>query len=251
MEIDGRLLSVNKNRHFGDVSGLGLPLIELPSAEIHGTLWVRPSLGGPVDEDECLAGIQNDLIHWKLSEHPHAGQQVIDARMNWKLGIDSYGEIYHLNILHADTAGKEVHANVQTFDRFGRNLRMVFANRKIDLMRLLMPVLSRWPYKQITSTIYFIYPNVIMMVDAFGVDLMRIFPLDDSPSKSRTIHTWYIDPAVQKHFEEHGMSYEDRLERFRETVEKEDYAMLEEVQVNADCGIQSEIGREPLPVEDV
>ena len=269
--IDGRLLSVNKNRHFGDVSGLGLPLIELPSAEIHGTLWVRPSLGGPVDEDECLAGIQNDLIHWKLSEYPHAGQQVIDARMNWKLGIDSYGEIYHLNILHPDTAGKEVHANVQTFDRFGRNLRMVFANRKIDLMRLLMPVLSRWPYKQITSTVYFIYPNVIMMVDAFGVDLMRIFPLDDSPSKSRTIHTWYIDPAVQKHFEEHGMSYEDRLERFREIVEKEDYAMLEEVQVNADCGIQSEIvlgrneaalqhfhnmyrseiGREPLPVEDV
>ena len=239
--IDGRLLAVNKNRHFGDVSGMRSGLIELPSAEMYGTLWVRPSQGEPIDEDECLAGLQNDLVHWKLSDHPHAGKQVIDARMNWKLGIDSYGEIYHLNILHPDTAAREVHANVQTFDRFKRNLRMVFANRKIDLMRLLMPVQDRWPYKQITSTVYFFFPNVIMMVDAFGVDLMRIFPLDDSPSKSRTIHTWYIDPGMQKHFDEHGMSYEDRLTRFREVVEEQDYAMLEEVQVNAECGIQTEM----------
>ncbi len=267
--IDGRLLAVNKNRHFGNVSGMGLTLIELPSAELYGTLWVRPSPGDPLDEDECLAGLQNDLDSWKLSERPHAGQQVIDARMNWKLGIDSYGEIYHLNVLHPDTAAREVHGNVQTFDRFERNLRMVFANRKIDLVRFSMPIQKLWPYKQITSTIYFFYPNVIMMVDTFGVDLMRIFPLGGSPSKSRTIHTWYIDPGVQKHFEEQGMSYEDRLIRFREVVEKQDYAMLEEVQLNAECGIQSEVvfgrneaalqhfhsvyrsemGREPLQVE--
>ena len=269
--IDGRLLAVNKNSQFGDVSSTGLRLIELPSAEMHGTLWVRPSQGDPLGEDECLAGLQNDLDHWKLWDHPHAGQQVIDARINWKLGIDSYGEIYHLNVLHPDTAAKEVYANVQTFDRFERNLRMVFANRKIDLMRLSMPIQSRWPYKQITSTVYFFYPNVIMMVDAFGVDLMRIFPLGGSPSKSRTIHTWYIDPKIQKHFEEQGMSYEDRLIRFRDVVEKQDYAMLEEVQLNAECGIQSEVvfgrneaalqhfhnvyrsetGRERLQIEDV
>lgn len=269
--IDGSLLAVNKSCHFGNVSSAGLSLIELPSAEWYGTLWVRPSQGDPLDEDECLAGLQNDLVHWKLSDHPHAGQQVIDARINWKLGIDSYGEIYHLNILHWDTAAKEVYANAQTFDRFERNLRMVFANRKIDLMRLSMPIQSRWPYKQITSTVYFFFPNVIMMMDAFGVDLMRIFPLGGSPSRSRTIHTWYIDPRIRKHFEAQGMSYEDRLVRFRDVVEKQDYAMLEEVQLNAERGIQSEVvfgrneaalqhfhnvcrsetGRELLQVEDV
>ena len=110
-----------------------------------------------------------------------------------------------------------------------------------------------------------------MMVDAFGVDLMRIFPLGGSPSQSRTVHTWYIDPKIQKHFEEQGMSYEDRLARFRDVVENQDYAMLEEVQLNAERGIQSEVvfgrneaalqhfhnlyrsetGREQLQVEDV
>ncbi len=144
------------------------------------------------------------MVSWKLSEH-----------------------------LHRDTAAKEVHANVQTFDKFERNLRRVFANREINLM--------------------------------------RIFPLGGSPSQSRTVHTWYIDPKIQKHFEEHGMSYEDRLARFRDVVENQDYAMLEEVQLNAERGIQSKVvsgrneaalqhfhnvyrsetGREQLQVEDM
>ena len=167
--IDGSLLAVNKSRQFGNLSGMDLPLIALPSAEMYGTLWVRPTQGDSIDEDECLGGLQDDLVHWKLSDHPHAGMQIIDARMNWKLGIDSYGELYHLNVLHAKTVGKEVLGNVQTFDSFNNNLRMVIANQKFSLMRMLMPNLSHWPYRQITSTVYFFYPNVIMAVGSHWV----------------------------------------------------------------------------------
>lgn len=269
--IDGRLLAVNKNDHFGDVSSLGLRLIELPSAELYGTLWVRPTRGDPVNEEECLGGLRDDLIHWNLADYPHAGTQVIDARMNWKLGVVSYGEIYHLKVLHPNTAAKEAHGNVQTFERFGNNYRTVFANRKIDLMRMLMPNRSLWPYRQLTSTVYFFYPNVILMVDTFGVDVLRILPLENSPSKSRTIHTWYIDPKVKQRFADQGLSVDEKLQRFREVVEDEDYVMAADIQTNAECGNQSEIvlgrneaalqhchnalrlgaGRDPLPVENV
>ena len=118
---DGNLLAVNKARHFGNVSSMDLSLIALPAAEMHGTLWVRPTQGDPVDEDECPGGLRDDLIHWKLEDHPYAGRQIIDARMNWKSGIDSYGELYHLNVLHAKTVGKEVLGNLHTFDRFNNN----------------------------------------------------------------------------------------------------------------------------------
>ena len=239
--IDGSLLAVYKNRHFGNVSSMDLPLVALPSAEMYGTLWVRPTEGDPIDVDECLAGLQDDLIHWKLSDHPHAGMQVIDARINWKLGLDSYGEIYHLNILHAKTVAKEILGNLQTFESFNKNLRMVFANRKFNLIRMLIPDPGRWPYKQLTSTVYFLYPNVIVLVDAFGIDFLRLFPLEDSPSKSRTIHTWYIDPMVQQHLTDNEISYEHRLRTFRDVVEKEDYAMLEDVQINAERRVPSEI----------
>ena len=248
---DGSLLAVNKSRHFGDVSGMDLPLIELPSAEMYGTLWVRPSPGEPVDEIECLGGLQDDLAHWNLAENPYVGSQVIDARMNWKLGIDFYGEVYHLNVLHEKTIGDELQGNLQTCDIFEKNLRMVSANQKYGLMRFLVPDQSRWPYRQITSTVYFFYPNVIMMVESYGVDLLRIFPLDDSPLSSRTIHTWYIQPKIQQHFIDSGVSYDERFGRFRDVVEQEDYAVGANIQKNAECGIQTEIvlGRNELALQ--
>ena len=267
--IDGRLLAINKHRHFGEVSRTDLPLIELPSAEIHGTLWVRPTPGDPIDEDECLGGLQDDLEHWRLSDHRYAGSQVIDVRGNWKLAIDTYGENYHLNVLHAETVGKEVKANLQTCDVFNKNLRLVFPNQKLDLMRFLMVNQDRWPYRQLTSTVYFLYPNVLMIVDAFGVDVMRIFPLEDSPSKSRTVHTFYVEPKVRQHMIDSDISYADRLESFRQIVENEDYGVAVNIQVNAECGVQTEmvlgrnegalhhfhnahrsgVGRDRLPVE--
>ena len=185
METDGSLLAINKSRHFGNASSMDLPLIALPSAEMYGTLWVRPTQGDPIDEDECLAGLQDDLVHWKLSDYPFAGTQAIDARVNWKLGLDTFGEVYHMNPLHAETAAKEWLGDLQTFDSFEKNLRMVAANQRFNLMRMLIPDLGRWPYKQITSTGYFFFPNVIMAVGAMGVDVSRIFPLEGSPSKSR------------------------------------------------------------------
>ena len=238
---NGDLIAVNKSSQFGDVSGLGLALLELPSAELYGTLWVRPTQGNPIVEEECLGGLQDDFINWNLPNHPYIGMQIIDARMNWKLVIDSYGEIYHLNVLHTETIGDAVIGNAQTLATFEKNLRMVVANQKFNLLRMLLPFPERWPYKQVTSTVYFLYPNVIMMIDSFGVDFMRIFPLNDSPSYTRTIHTWYIDPKVQKRFEEENLSHEDKLRVFRESVEQEDYAMGADIQVNAELEVQREI----------
>lgn len=238
---DGELIAVNKSTQFGDVSNLGLSLLELPAAELHGTLWVRPIQGDSIDEEECLGGLQDDFENWNLPDYPYIGMQIIDARMNWKLTVDSYGEIYHLNVLHKETIGDAVIGNAQTLATFGKNLRMVVANQKFNLLRMMLPFPERWPYKQVTSTVYFLYPNVIMMIDSFGVDFLRIFPLNDSPSYSRTIHTWYIDPKVQKQFEEQGLSHEDKLKLFRESVEQEDYVMGADVQVNAEREVQREI----------
>ncbi len=269
--IDGKLMSINKKSHFGDVCREELSLFELPSAELHGTLWVRPVQGEPIDEAECLGGLEDDMAHWKLADFPFAHTQIIDARANWKMAIDTFAENYHVSILHAETVGKEMKANVQTCDVFRKNVRFVYPNQKLDLMRFLSVDMERWPYPQIASTLYYLYPNVIMVVDTFGVDLVRIFPLEGSPSKSRTVHTWYVSPQMEPRLKEAGYSYEERVTRFRDVIVDEDYETIAKIQLNAERGIQSEwllgrnevalhhihnalrsgLGRDLLPVEEM
>lgn len=269
--IDGKLMSINKKSHFGNVCREELSLFELPSAELHGTLWVRPVQGDPIDEAECLGGLEDDMAHWKLADFPFAHTQIIDARANWKMAIDTFAENYHVSILHAETVGKEMKANVQTCDVFKKNVRFVYPNQKLDLMRFLSVDMERWPYPQIASTLYYLYPNVIMVVDTFGVDLVRIFPLEGSPSKSRTVHTWYVSPQMEPRLKEAGYSYEERVTRFRDVIVDEDYETIAKIQLNAERGIQSEwllgrnevalhhihnalrsgLGRDLLPVEEM
>ena len=250
---DGSLLAINKKSHFGDVSKKELSLFELPAAEIHGTLWVRPTQGDPIDEAECLGGLEDDLKHWQVSGFPFAHTQVIDARANWKMAIDTFAENYHVSILHAETVGKEMKANLQTSDIFKNNLRFVYPNQKLDLMRFLSVEMKQWPFPQIATTIYYIYPNVIMMVDSFGVDFLRFFPLDDSPSKSRTVHTWYVNPKVQPRLEEFGYTTEERAARFAEVIVNEDYEMIATIQLNAQLGTPSEIlfGRNEVVLQHI
>ena len=251
--IDGDLLAINKNNHFGEVARSELSLFELPSAEFHGTLWVRPAQGDPIDEAECLGGLEGDLAHWQMGDFPFAHTQIIDVRANWKMAIDTFAENYHVNILHAESVGKEMKANVQTCDIFKNNVRFVYPNRKLDLMRFLAPDAKRWPYPQIVTTLYYLYPNVILMADSFGVDLLRFFPLEDSPSKSRTVHTWYVDPKVQPRLEEAGYSYDERASRFGEVIVDEDYETIAKIQLNAERGAQSEwlLGRNEAVLQHI
>ena len=251
--IDGRLVSINKKSHFGNVCRKKLSLFELPSAELHGMLWVRPTQGDPVDEAECLGGLEDEMAHWQLADFPFAHTQVIDVRANWKMAIDTFAENYHVNILHAETVGKEMKANLQTCDVFKNNVRFVYPNQKLDLMRFLSVDMKRWPYPQIASTLYFLYPNVIMVLDTFGVDLVRIFPLEGSPSKSRTVHTWYVSPKVEPHLKELGYSYEERVSRFRDVIVNEDYETIANIQLNAERGIQPEmlLGRNEAAVQHI
>ena len=204
-------------------------------------LWVRPTQGDPVDDVECLGGLEDDLAHWKLADFPFAHTQVIDARANWKMAMDTFAENYHVNILHAETVGKEMKANLQTCDIFNNNLRFFYPNQKLDLMRFLTSDTKRWPYPQIVTTLYYLYPNVIMMVDSFGVDLLRFFPLENSPSKSRTVHTWYISPKVQPRLKEFGYTYEERASRFGEVIVNEDYELIANIQFSAERGTPSEM----------
>ena len=125
----GELIAVNRERNFGSVCKAEHSLVELPSAEKYGTLWVQPSLGGPIDVDECLGGLQDDMKHWKLEKHLYGETQNLDAAINWKLAIDTFGENYHFDVLHRDSLAQSLKGNLQTHDVYGLNYRMLFATQ--------------------------------------------------------------------------------------------------------------------------
>ena len=240
----GDLIAVTKADRFGEIDKSKHGLIELPAAERYNMLWVKPTPGGEIDVDKCLDGLQDDMAHWSLDVPSYGASQVLHAKINWKLAIDTFGENYHFDVLHRESLSKDIRGNLQTHDTFGPNYRMVFAYTRFPEIAQEVPDPNAWPFRLMTLSVYFIYPNTIFLVDPHAVDVLRIFPGPDDPAKSTTAHSYYVLPEVKAYFEDPEYperSYEDRFADFNHVIVDEDYLMAESTQRCADAGIQSHI----------
>ena len=241
----GDLIAVTRAERFGDIDKADHGLIELPAAERHGMLWVKPTPGGEIDVDQILGGLQDDMAHWELPTHSYGASQVLSADVNWKLAVDTFGENYHFDVLHRESLANDIRGNLQTHDIFGLNYRMVFASiNGFAEASAQEPNIENWPFRRLTLSVYFIYPNTIFLVDGAAVDVVRIFPDGDSPRRSRTAHSFYVRPQVKDYFEDPEFPerrYEERFAGFNKVVVHEDYKMAASTQRSADAGIQSHV----------
>ena len=233
----GDLIAINREQKFGSVCKEDHGLIEFPSAEKYGMLWVKPSLGGSIDVEACLSGLEADMESWHLEQHPYAKEQDIHADTNWKLAIDTFGENYHFDVLHSKTLAPSIKGNLQTHDVFGRNYRMVFAYQHFEQVAEGIPNLKDWPLRYMTLSVYFIYPNVILLVDMGGIDVLRIFPVDNQTNRSITCQRWYLNPESMNHYMRNSHELEGRFVGFNAIIEKEDYLVAETTQRTADSGL--------------
>ena len=237
---DGALLAVNREQRFGTIDKCAHGLIELPAVERHGMLWVKPTPGGEIDVDAMLSGLEDDMAHWDLGSHRYAASQLIEAPLNWKLAIDTFGENYHFDVLHRKTLADDLRGNLQTHDTFGPNYRMVFAViPRFEELGESTPNLAEWPFRPATLCVYFVYPNTVFLVDGGAVDVIRIFPDGDNPGRSRTAHSFYVTPETRQDYA--GHRFEERFEGFNAIVKEEDYHVAASTQRSAEAGIQSHV----------
>lgn len=241
----GDLIAINRAERFGEIDKASHGLVELPSAEGYGMLWVKPTPGGEIDVERCLGGLESDMAHWDLPNHVYGGSQVLDARVNWKLAIDTFGENYHFDVLHRDTLAPDIRANLQTHDIFDSNYRMVFARtegfEEID-MAVVAP--EDWPFRFMTLSVYFIFPNAVFLVGPEAVDVIRMFPEGNSPGRSRTAHSQYPLPDMKARYDDPAQPEWSAAERFRGfngVVLEEDYRTGEATQRTAEAGIVTHV----------
>lgn len=257
----GDLINVPDEQHFGSVDKSCNGLIELPAVERDGLLWVHPQPDGRLDIDELLGELATEIGSFNIGALKATGDKTIDMQLNWKFANDTFGETYHFGKLHKDTLGRLYYGNNLHLQEFGRHHRFVTANRGIDALRTRPE--SEWRVTQGTFVLYYLFPNIQMVVNPDSLTLIRIYPDPKNPSRSITRISFYFEadiaeqinqaPVVATSNPEETYRYEGRrdespadrlansLEVFRSTIEMEDYAMGEMQQLAAADGTLKEI----------
>src|SRR6185295_19651306 len=101
-------------------------LMSLPAAERHGMVFVRLS-PGEVDIDGFLAGLGEEFDAYGFAGYSFFASEIISPRINWKFGIDTFLESYHLPALHRATVAPLIRGNLGAFETFGDHARLTFA----------------------------------------------------------------------------------------------------------------------------
>ena len=225
---NGNLVSVPKEDHFGPVDKSCNGLIELPAEERHGLLWVNANPDGELDLDSMLGEkLDKELASWQLSKFSYLADTTYDHAMNWKLAIDTFGETYHFNALHKDTLANDFYGNAQMYDTFERNHRMSLCLKSIDSLRG-QPE-ENWNVLIGSLPVYYLFPNVQLIIGMAGPTLVRVYPDGASPHQSFSQISFYLSPDIGELAnlsDEHREEMENiqaRMEGFASIIEQEDY----------------------------
>jgi nitrite reductase/ring-hydroxylating ferredoxin subunit len=222
----GDLVSVPREGQFGQVDKACYSLIQVPAIEQDGVLWVHPDPEGVIDLDEQLGDLAVELADWNLADMQFDGDVQYDHPMNWKLAIDTFGETYHFNVLHKNTLAESFYGNVQMYDTFKRNHRMSLCQKSIDTLRDLPE--QDWDVLVGTLPVYYLFPNIQLIVSPAGPTLVRVYPRGTNTADSYSKISFYLSPKVREMMAQPGFEHlradvGDRMKGFGEVIRDEDY----------------------------
>lgn len=252
---DGRLVGVRLAEQFGEVDKACHGLVELPSEEKYGLLFVHPQQGGKIDVDALLgAELAAELAAWDLASCVWQGESVLDKPLNWKIANDTFGEIYHFTSLHKKTISNLLHGDALGYKEYGRHHRLTLASRYIDQMRQLPE--DQWTLGGACAVAYYLFPNIQLVALAGMMVLVRIYPNREKVGQSLSRVSHFATPQIAAMLESAGrvskvtaenlyqadttaqlaLDVTATVELFVSTVEHEDYAMGEKSQAAANSG---------------
>jgi phenylpropionate dioxygenase-like ring-hydroxylating dioxygenase large terminal subunit len=192
---NGELLGILAPKMFGDVDKSCHGLLELPSVEKYGLLFIHPQLDGKLDVDSLLGQeLAEEFESWDLGRAQYEAGSKLDKPLNWKLAVDVTGETYHFNTLHKSTFSELFYGDSAAFDIYGRNHSLTAASRQIDAIRK-QPE-TQWNVSDVGIVVYYLFPNIVLAVFNHGFILFRIYPDRNEVGRSMTRISHYSAPHI-------------------------------------------------------
>jgi nitrite reductase/ring-hydroxylating ferredoxin subunit len=246
----GNAIGIPDEGHFCGEIAANKHLVSCPAEERHGLVFVKVSPGSAMDLDAHLGELDRDFAAIGLETAEIVHSNALPVHANWKYGLDTFFETYHLKSLHRETF-KGLFSPVCVFDTFGPHHRYTFAPIGIgewaDIPK------SEWPVDQIPLQ-YFLFPNTIVSVGSTSrtgstVNIHQIFP--SAPDQFVSLLTYCALGGVKS--AGHRAEIDRAYETSRAALVNEDYSVAAEAHLglsNLPPGTRLPVGRQEIGVQN-
>ncbi|MCW2800813.1 MAG: putative ring hydroxylating diooxygenase [Aeromicrobium sp.] len=182
-DVDGTLRTITRENTLGEVDRNQLGLVELPSEERHGFVWIIDQAGLQIDVAGWLGPEMDQILGgYALDKLGCIREEAFSEPVNWKVMQDAFLDGYHIQYAHPNTAAKHIHTNVMAFEDFERHCRFVAPRKTIDRWLEEDPG-DRSLVDDVTET-HFIGPNTTLLKQPDHFQLLTFRPDPESPTHS-------------------------------------------------------------------
>ena len=239
--LDGKLAGVPEGASFGDLDRALHGLQRLPLGERYGFVFVRvtPQAGDTafdIDIDDYLCGLQADFAAYGFDRYSFFAAETMTPNINWKFGVDTFLESYHLPALHRTTVGPLVQGNIGAFTPFGDHSRLTMV--RTDTSQWDGAPEADWNVLSTILPIYRLLPSTILVFQSDHLETWRISPGARVDQCHVEFGLYSPEPAVTEKARNYWQKNYDLAIR---TVLTEDFALGERMQRGFMSGLQSEV----------
>ncbi|MBS0537527.1 MAG: hypothetical protein JSR47_02145, partial [Proteobacteria bacterium] len=182
-----------------------------------------------IDLDAQLGPVKADLDSWDMSGWEVQSITPIRPRMNWKLVIDTFLELYHFRYLHGASVAPLFLDNITTYERRERHSR--FAVAKTTLLEIDKEPREKWRLLDHAVMLYNLFPHTVLAYTADHCGVFTSYPI--SPDEALINVTVLVDPAVR------ATKHEDYWKKNQDLILAalaEDFAVGASIQANFRSG---------------
>ena len=197
-DLTGKLVGITDSAWFGDLDRGMHGLKQLAVAERCGMVWVVPTAleegqSADFDIDSFLGTVKPDLQSWDMASWEVHSITPIRPRMNWKLVIDTFLELYHFRYLHGASVAPLFLDNITTHERRDRHSR--FAVAKKTLLDIDKEPREKWRLLDHAVMLYNLFPHTVLAYTADHCGVFTSYPI--SPDEALINVSILVDPAVR------------------------------------------------------
>ncbi len=173
-DLNGKLIGLPRSEIFPGLEKSDLGLLELPSCEAGGLIWVGLDADKAPDFSDVSGELADDLKSLGLHEGYLYEHATFEADANWKLIMDSMLDSYHVTRLHKDSLAQFSTDSENQIDRIGPHIRN--AAHRGNFERKLISR-DHAEMRRIMVFSYIGFPNGIIVVSPGYISLGIVRPL--------------------------------------------------------------------------
>lgn len=173
-DLDGKLVGLPRSETFPGLPKSELGLLELPSREAGGLIWVGLDADKSYDFSTVEGELADDLAALGLDRAYLYDHATFPVKANWKLVMDSMLDSYHVTRLHKDSLAQFSVDSENQIDRIGPHIRNA-AHRSNFERKLITRKHDELRWIMVFS--YIGFPNGIIVVSPHYISLGVVRPI--------------------------------------------------------------------------